>query len=73
MRDGLKGQQKIKSYSYLFRGQTKSIKNIIKKATIFLPNSEMEYRQMVQLYSLTPAYSVIPNGIDENLFKPSTQ
>jgi glycosyltransferase involved in cell wall biosynthesis len=68
----LKGQQKIKSYSYLLKGQDKSIKNIINKATLFLPNSEMEYKQLEQLYSLSPAYTVIPNGIDKNLFSPST-
>ena len=28
----------------------------------------MEYRQLVRSYSLTPQYSIIPNGIDENLF-----
>ncbi len=29
----------------------------------------MEYRQLVRSYSLTPQYSVIPNGIDEKLFQ----
>lgn len=67
----MKGQEKVKSYSYLFTGHHNSIKNIIRQAGLLLPNSEMEYRQLVQSYSLAPAYSVIPNGIDESLFFPS--
>jgi len=65
-----KGQEKIKNYSYLFHGHKKSIKKIIKKAKTFLPNSEMEYRQLVRFYSLAPEYFIIPNGIDEKLFQP---
>lgn len=63
-----KGQQKVKSYSYLYKGQRNSVKNIIQKAAMFLPNSEMEYQKLVESYSLTPPYFIVPNGIDENLF-----
>ena len=66
----MKGQEKIKDYSYIFQGQKKSIRKIIRKAAIFLPNSEMEYRQLVRSYSLAPQYFMIPNGIDEKLFRP---
>ncbi|MGH2649466.1 MAG: glycosyltransferase family 4 protein, partial [Ginsengibacter sp.] len=63
-----KGQQSLNTYSYLLKGQDRSIRNIIKKAALFLPNSEMEYKQLEQWYSVRPAYCVIPNGIDESLF-----
>jgi glycosyltransferase involved in cell wall biosynthesis len=66
-----KGQQEIKNRSYIFHGQQSSIKKIIKKASIFLPNSEMEYQEIVRSYSLTPEYCIIPNGIDEKLFQQS--
>ena len=66
-----KRQQKIKSFSYFLNGQKSSVKTIIKKAAILLPNSEMEYHQLVQSYFLKPPFSIIPNGIDENLFKPN--
>lgn len=65
----VKRQQKIKSYFYFFLGQRRSVKKIIKKTGMFLPNSEMEYQKIVEFYSSTPPFSVIPNGIDENLFK----
>lgn len=67
----IKRQQPLGSFSYLFQGHTKSIKHIIKNAEMILPNSEMEYRSLVQTYSLSPSYSVIPNGIDDNLFAAS--
>lgn len=63
-----KRQQKLKSFSYLFKGHRKSMETIIRKAAMLLPNSEMEYQQLVQSYSLTPPFSIIPNGIDESLF-----
>ncbi|MEO8943987.1 MAG: glycosyltransferase family 4 protein [Ginsengibacter sp.] len=64
-----KRQQSLQSLSYLFTGYTKSVKHILRKAAMILPNSEMEYHQLTQSYSLTPSYSVIPNGIDEKLFR----
>lgn len=63
-----KGQQEIKNFSYLFKGQKESVKTIIKRAAMVLPNSEMEYHQLVHSYSLMPPFSIIPNGIDENIF-----
>ena len=66
-----KGQQPLKAYSYLLKGQDKSVRNIIKKTALFLPNSEMEYKKLEQWYGANPAYSVIPNGIDESIFSLS--
>jgi glycosyltransferase involved in cell wall biosynthesis len=56
------------NFSYLIKGHLKSIKTIIKNASMLLPNSLMEYEKLVQSYSLSPAFSVIPNGIDDRLF-----
>lgn len=67
----IKWQQSLQSFSYLFRGHTKSVKHIIKKAAMILPNSELEYHQLVQSYSISPMFSIIPNGIDDNLFNIS--
>ena len=64
----MKRQQKIESFSYLFKGQKRSIEAILKKAGMILPNSTMEYHQLVHSYSIAPPFSIIPNGIDENLF-----
>jgi glycosyltransferase involved in cell wall biosynthesis len=64
----IKGQEKIRSFSYLLKGHNLSLKYILLKAAMVLPNSKMEYRNLVQLYSLSPSCSVIPNGIDTDLF-----
>src|SRR5665213_2325666 len=67
----VKRQESLQSFSYLFRGHTKSVKHIIKNAAMILPNSEMEYRQLIQSYSVSPLFSIIPNGIDDKLFNLS--
>lgn len=64
----IKGQEKIRSFSYLIKGYNYSIKYILVKAAMVLPNSEMEYQNLVWLYSLSPSFSIIPNGIDTDLF-----
>jgi glycosyltransferase involved in cell wall biosynthesis len=63
-----KGQEKIKSFSYLLKGHNHSVKYILLKAAMVLPNSDMEYQNVVQLYSISPSFSVIPNGVDTDLF-----
>lgn len=67
----IKGQERIKSFSYLLKGHNACIKYILVKTAMVLPNSEMEYRNLVHLYSLSPSFSVIPNGIDTDLFSSS--
>ncbi len=64
----LKGQQELKSYSYLVNGQDHSVRNIIKKAALLLPNSQMEYEQIAFRYSMELPYMIIPNGIDAEIF-----
>jgi glycosyltransferase involved in cell wall biosynthesis len=66
-----KRQEKIRSFSYLVKGYDHSIKYILLKARMVLPNSEMEYENLAQSYSLSPSFSVIPNGIDTDLFSSS--
>jgi glycosyltransferase involved in cell wall biosynthesis len=63
-----KGQETAISFSYLINGHSKSIKAIIAKAAMLLPNSQMEYDNLVHLFPSNPPYSIIPNGIDDDLF-----
>ena len=64
-------QQRIGSYAYLVKGQRSSIKYILRKAALILPNSEMEFNQLTRSYEITPPHSTIPNGIEPDLFKCS--
>ncbi|HEX3767518.1 MAG TPA: glycosyltransferase family 4 protein [Puia sp.] len=59
---------KIKSGYFLFHGQKKSIRKIIRMTQILLPNSKSEYDRLLNAYDIHKKYKVIPNGIDKNLF-----
>jgi len=58
----------LQSKSYLWKGQRKSIREILQKASLLLPNSEAEYRTLEEMYGVKKNYSVIHNGIDHSLF-----
>ena len=63
------GKGKLKSKSYLWKGQQKSIKEILQRTSLLLPNSEAEYGQLEKLFGTKKIYSVIPNGIDCTIFQ----
>lgn len=60
----------LRSKSFLFKGQMRSIKEVIDKASWLLPNSETEYTNLVKEYKISKPYTVVPNGIDSLLFQP---
>jgi glycosyltransferase involved in cell wall biosynthesis len=64
----LLGRDQLKSISYLFKGQRKSIVEILNHAALILPNSLSEYRRLVQAYTLKVKYQVVTNGIDVAVF-----
>lgn len=66
----IKGRDKLGSFSYLWKGHRNSIKEILNKTALVLPNSNLEYERLSELYSKSLPYMMVPNGIDENLFKP---
>ncbi len=62
------GKDKLMSISYLWKGQRRSITEILKKANLLLPNSHSEYNRLLKLYHCNTPYVVVPNGIDPDLF-----
>lgn len=64
----VKGHDKLTDISYIFKGQKKSIKEIIKGAKILLPNSQSEYNRLLKAYGVKQKYRVIPNAIDIKTF-----
>jgi len=66
----LLGRDHLSSISYIWKGQRKSIIEILQRATLILPNSESEYRRVVNTYAHPVKYVVVHNGIDPALFKP---
>ncbi len=63
------GRDKLMSFSYLWKGQKKSIHEVIKKARLILPNSRSEYSRIRESYGCNTNYMVVPNGVDGNLFR----
>jgi glycosyltransferase involved in cell wall biosynthesis len=63
------GKDRLVSLDYTWKGQRRSIIEILKRAAMILPNSESEYRRIKQNYSGNISYLVVPNGIDPELFK----
>lgn len=64
----LSGTDKCIPFAYLRKGQQKSIREIIGKTAMLLPNSQKEKEQLTcYTRNFTPAI-VVPNGIDPELF-----
>ena len=67
----LKGEPII-SPQYLLFGHKNSIQKILRKAALILPNSENEYKRIVDAFSINAPYIVVPNGINPSVFSDST-
>jgi glycosyltransferase involved in cell wall biosynthesis len=63
------GKDHLASKEYLWKGQRRSIIEILKKANMVLPNSESEYHRIIKAYPCKLKHSVVPNGVDQHLFK----
>ncbi|HEY6504889.1 MAG TPA: glycosyltransferase family 4 protein [Chitinophagaceae bacterium] len=63
-------KDKLQSKKYLWKGQGRSIRYILEKAEMILPNSKKEYDQLKETYAVDKPYVVVPNGIDDRLFRP---
>jgi len=62
------GKDHLASKEYLWKGQRRSITEVLQRASMVLPNSESEYRRIVQSYPCNLNHTVIPNGVDQHLF-----
>ena len=63
------GKDKMMSISYVWKGQKRSILEILKKAGLLLPNSISEYSRLSKLYGCNTNYMVVPNAVDGSLFR----
>ncbi len=64
----LLGKDRLMSMDYVWKGQYKSIRYILKHACMILPNSTLEYQRVVNQYKYTGEAVIVPNGIDEQVF-----
>lgn len=62
------GKDSLRSKSYLWKGQRRSMSEVIRRAALVLPNSEAEFQRLHQGLDVKVGYHVVPNGIDDELF-----
>ena len=62
------GKDKLRSRSYLVKGQRKSIRQILERAAYVLPNSQAEYNKLEEGFGIENEYTIVPMGIDANMF-----
>ncbi|WP_158797193.1 glycosyltransferase family 4 protein [Pedobacter sp. L105] len=55
--------------SYIWKGQRRSIIEILKGAAMILPNSESEYQRVKKTYAEKANYLIVPNGVNPALFQ----
>ncbi len=68
----LRGNDKLMSHSYIWKGQSKSIKKILDNASILFPNSQMENEKLKLHYNSSADFITVYNGINPSLFKLNT-
>jgi glycosyltransferase involved in cell wall biosynthesis len=68
----LLGKDHLSSIDYTWKGQRKSIMEILQSANAILPNSESEYKRVIKNYTCKVRHKVVPNGINPALFKADT-
>jgi glycosyltransferase involved in cell wall biosynthesis len=64
----LLGKDHLSSIDYLWKGQRKSIIEILSKADIILPNSESEFKRVQETYPCKVKHMIITNGINPEKF-----
>lgn len=65
------GKDRLMTKSYLWQRQRNCIREVLQNALMILPNSALEYEKLVALYNCQPAYTIVPNGVDTEIFAHS--
>jgi glycosyltransferase involved in cell wall biosynthesis len=69
----LLGRDVLQSKSYLWKGQHRSIRHILHRAAMLLPNSAAEGDRLRASFGIDKPTMVVPNGINTSYFKPAGQ
>lgn len=64
----VKGADRLPSIAYLWKGQQKSIIEILRSAACVFVNAKEEYEAIVRQYKVKPPNYLVRNGIDTGLF-----
>lgn len=69
----IKNRERVQSRLYLYWGHRRSVRHLVQYCQMLLPNSESEIKRLFGHYNTWQRYTVVPNGIDEEVFKPVTK
>lgn len=64
----LRGADKLVSKEYIWKGHRGSVKEILRNASMLLPNSLSEMERIGGDFSFSGSWCVVPNGVDEDVF-----
>lgn len=67
----IKNKEKIISGKYLLIGHRRSVNYILKRCSHLLPNSESEYKRLKSDFRVAGSHTVVPNGVDTEIFRIS--
>lgn len=67
----LSGAEKIVSPAYLWNGQYRCIREVLRHAALVLPNSVSEYERLQRRFATDRPWRVIPNAVDPAIFRPA--
>lgn len=65
----LSRRDKLVSISYLWKGQQRSIKEILLKTKAVLVQANEEYNDLIKIYKIAPDFSIIHNGVNTSVFQ----
>ncbi len=63
-------RDRLVSISYLWKGQRRSIREVLQKTKAVLVQDRKEYTDLVRWYQVAPPFAIIHNGINTALFAP---
>lgn len=61
-------REKIISNGYIWKLHKRSVRWTLKNAAALLPNSENEYKRLLEAYAVEKMYAVVPNAADIEIF-----
>ena len=65
----LKNGERPQSFEYLWLGQLKSMRKVVKCARVLLPNSESEMNRMVNDLGVSAPHKAVANAVDASFFE----
>lgn len=68
----LSGRDDLASSSYVWKGQKRSIQEILKQTKAVLVQAKEEYADLVQQYGIQPPFHLIYNAVNTDIFKQSS-